>query len=518
MLVTVVTDQNSGMKRKPSIIEAIKNPKLFGSLPRFKNLVTWTSWLVVLKAIFGLPMTADDLAIFDRHTGRASPPTGGSKETYLIIGRRGGKSFISALITCFIACFIDFKPFITVGETLVVMCLARDKEQARIVFRYVKAILNHVPALRGMIVDQRADEIELTTGVTIMVKASDFGGVRGPTIACVVADEIAFWPSQGANPDDEVLSAIRPAMATIPDAKLLAISTGYAQVGALFDAHKEHYGKDDDEVLIWQSDTAAMNPTISQKFIDKEIEKDPEAGRAEWLGLFREDVSAAFPLEVLERCIIAGRSELPPSPHVLQYFGFVDPSGGRHDSFTLAIAHQHYDSDRVVLDAVRATRPPFDPAEVVKEYSQFLKLYRITSVVGDNYAGEWPVAEFAKNGIGYQLSEQTKSQLYLSLIPQLTSKKVELLDNDKLKTEFRRLERRRGRSGKDTIDHPPRGSDDIANAVAGVVSVAQYSGNAIEQLIEMNEDAPERKMSSWNLSNDGLFGDSAGLGRAKYDW
>jgi phage terminase large subunit-like protein len=233
------------MKRKPSIIEAIENPKLFGSLPRFKNLVTWTSWLVVLKAIFGLPMTGNELAIFIRHTGRITPPQSGSKETFLIIGRRGGKSFISALITCFIACFIDFKPFITVGETLVVMCLARDKEQARIVFRYVKAILNHVPALRTMIVDQRADEIELTTGVTIMVKASDFGGVRGPTIACVVADEIAFWPSQGANPDDEVLSAIRPAMATIPGAKLLCISTGYAQVGALYDAHKAHYGKDE---------------------------------------------------------------------------------------------------------------------------------------------------------------------------------------------------------------------------------------------------------------------------------
>jgi hypothetical protein len=223
------------MKRKPNIIEAIKNPKLFGCLPRFKKLDTWSVWLVVLKAIFGLPMTADDLAIFIRHTGRVTPPEGGSKETYLVIGRRGGKSFISALITCFIACFLDFKPFITVGETLVVMCLARDKEQARIVFRYVKAILNHVPALRSMIVDQRADEIELTTGVTIMVKASDFGGVRGPTIACVVADEIAFWPSQGANPDDEVLSAIRPAMATIPDAKLLCISTGTVIRGAGFE-------------------------------------------------------------------------------------------------------------------------------------------------------------------------------------------------------------------------------------------------------------------------------------------
>ena len=131
-----------------------------------------------------------------------------------------------------------------------------------------------------------------------------------------MADEIAFWASQGANPDGEVLSAIRPAMATIPDAKLLCISTGYAQVGALYDAHKEHYGKDDDDVLVWQADTASMNPTISQAYIDKEIEKDPEAGRAEWLGLFREDVSAAFPLEVIEACMVPGRMELPYSPHV----------------------------------------------------------------------------------------------------------------------------------------------------------------------------------------------------------
>lgn len=487
------------MKRKPDIIEAIKNPKLFGSLPRFKKLETWTSWLVVLKAIFGLPMTDDDLVIFNRHSGRTSPPTGGSKETYLIIGRRGGKSFISALITCFIACFIDFKPFITVGETLAVMCLARDKDQARIVFRYIKAILNHVPALRNMIVDQRADEIELTTGVTIMVKASDFGGVRGPTIACVVADEIAFWPSQGANPDDEVLSAIRPAMATIPDAKLLCISTGYAQAGALYEAHKEHYGKDDDEVLVWQSDTATMNPTISQKFIDKEIEKDPEAGRAEWLGLFREDVSAAFPLEVIEACIISGRSELPPSPHIQQYFGFVDPSGGRHDAFTLAIVHLDHE-DRVVLDAIRATRSPFDPSEVVKEYSEFLKSYRLNSILGDNYGGEWPKAEFAKHSILYELSEKTKSELYLAAIPVFTSKRIELLDIDRMKNEFRRLERRRGRSGKDSIDHPPRGSDDIANAVAGVIWLAsEHAGQFI-----LPEVYGERICTNWNFYMEGL--------------
>jgi hypothetical protein len=149
---------------------------------------------------------------------------------------------------------------------------------------------------------------------------------------------------------------------------------------------------------------------------------------------------------------------------------------------------------------VRATRSPFDPAEVVKEYCQFSKLYGISSVVGDNNAGERPVAEFAKNGIGYQLSEQTKSQLYLALIPQLTSKKVELLDNDKLKNEFRRLERRRGRSGKDSIDHPPRGSDDIANAVAGVICLAsEHAGQFV-----VPEAYGERVCSDSNFYMEGL--------------
>jgi hypothetical protein len=77
------------MSRQPTIIDAINNPKLFGALPRFKKLQTWTAWLVELKAIFGLAMTADDVVVFQRHTGRVSPPTNGFKETFLIIGRRG---------------------------------------------------------------------------------------------------------------------------------------------------------------------------------------------------------------------------------------------------------------------------------------------------------------------------------------------------------------------------------------------------------------------------------------------
>jgi hypothetical protein len=351
-----------------------------------------------------------------------------------------------------------------------------------------------------MVVAWRADEVELSNHITIAVKTSDYRSVRGVTIVLCVADEVAFWDNQGVNPDTAIFTALRPAMSTIPTSKLLCISTGYAQIGVLFDMHKKYHGKDDAEILVWQSDTRTMNSTVSDSLIERELERDPEGARAEWLGLFREDISACFPLEAIEACIVPGRSELLPSVHVGPYFGFVDPSGGRADSFTVAVAHVHNDGERVVIDAIRASKPPFDPAVVTKEISEFLKLYGVTGVFGDSYGGEWPRAEFAKNGIAYELSELHKSDLYLNLIPFICSRKVELLDNEKLKNELRRLERRRGRSGKDSIDHPPRGSDDIANAVAGVICLAsEHAGQFI-----LPEVYGERICTNWNFYMEGL--------------
>ena len=98
--------------------------------------------------------------------------------------------------------------------------------------------------------------------------------------------------------------------------------------------------------------------------------------------------------------------------------------------------------------------------------------YRIRTITGDAYGGEWPREQFRKHSINYEVSEKNRSQLYLDLIPALNSQRVELPDIRQMIDEFRRLERRRGRSGRDTIDHPAySGSDDIANAVAGAVSL-----------------------------------------------
>src|SRR5262249_39717999 len=143
----------------------------------------------------------------------------------------------------FIACFYDFRRYLSPGETGMVLILARDREQSKVVFSYIAGILDSVIALKQMVSRQTADEIELVNGITIAVKTSDFRGVRGVTVVCCICDEVCFWDNQGVNPDREIFQALRPSMATIPEAKLLVISSPYAKAGVVFEAYRKYFGR-----------------------------------------------------------------------------------------------------------------------------------------------------------------------------------------------------------------------------------------------------------------------------------
>jgi hypothetical protein len=56
--------------------------------------------------------------------------------------------------------------------------------------------------------------------------------VRGRTLIAALLDEIAFFRSEdSANPDFEILDAIRPAMASMAGSMLLCASSPYARRG-----------------------------------------------------------------------------------------------------------------------------------------------------------------------------------------------------------------------------------------------------------------------------------------------
>ena len=66
--------------------------------------------------------------------------------------------------------------------------------------------------------------------------------------------------------------------------------------------------------------------------------------------------------------------------------------------------------------------------------------------------------------------DEIKSDMYVDLLPLINSRQIDLLDHTKLINQLCSLERRTARSGRDSIDHPPHGHDDLINAVAGLAA------------------------------------------------
>jgi hypothetical protein len=117
-------------------------------------------------------------------------------------------------------------------------------------------------------------------------------------------------------------------------------------------------------------------------------------------------------------------------------------------------------------------KPPFSPETVVKEFADTLRRYRVTKVVGDRYAAEWPREQFRKHGVTYHPSERTKSEIYLELLAKINSRVCDLLDHPRLIAQLTGLERRTSRGGRDSIDHAPNAHDDVANAAGGALVLA----------------------------------------------
>lgn len=446
----------------PTIIEAMESQKLFG--PWFPGS-SWDGWRSVLKATCGLPMSEEEIGFFSSVAGARKPPGQRVRELWAICGRRAGKDSVASAIASHAAATFIPNGILRPGERAVVACVAPDRETAKVIKSYVEAFFDRIPSLAKMKVRTTEDGIELRNMVDIAVMTGNPRSIRGRPILCAILDEAAFLRDENSSsPDVEVYAALLPAMATIPQAMMIGISSPYRKSGLLYNKWRTGFGVDDDKVLVIQAPSHVMNPVLDTSDRDRQMEEDPARARAEWYAEFRDDLVPFIDPAVVDLCVIDGRVELPPAPG-RNYVAAVDPSGGSSDSMTLAIAHS--DGDRGILDLVREWPAPFSPEQVVVEVSDILRRYTLRSVIGDRYAGEWPRERFRFQQIEYEVAALSRSEAYLTLLPAInTPGRIELLDDRRLISQLCSLERRTARSGKDSVDHPRGGHDDVINAAA----------------------------------------------------
>jgi hypothetical protein len=456
------------VKPRVTLRKALADKKLLGGILQGAS---WRAWRILLMAAVGEQLHDDEREVFKRLTLREREPNKRVDELVCVIGRRGGKSRAIGLLATYIA-GLNTHPNLVPGETGVVLIISADKRQAAVCLDYIHSNFTDSPLLSQLVVNRTQTDLNLSNKVSIRVRSSDFRRLRGPTYLAVIGDEAAFWRSDdgSSNPDVEILNSVRPGLST-SNGPLMLISSPYSRRGELFHIFQQNYRPDGDPaVLVAKGTSREFNPSLSQSVVDRALERDPAAAAAEYLAEWRTDVESFVSREVVEAAIPPGRRELPPLPDV-HYTAFVDPSGGSGDSMTLAIVH--VEGQRVVLDLVRERFPPFSPANVVAEFAQTLKSYKISTVRGDRYGGLFPRELFALQEIEYKVCDQTKSDLYQSLLPLLNSGQIDLLDHKRLKAQLCGLERRTARGGKDSIDHAPNGHDDIINAVAGAAATAK---------------------------------------------
>src|SRR3954470_6629076 len=141
---------------------------------------SWDAWRAILRAIFGLPMPAADLAIYRRLTGRTAAPTQPFREVWLIIGRRGGKSIITALIVVYQTTCRMFK--LAPGEIGVFAVIAADRRQARVIKSYVAGMLRTIGALESQVETETVETIVLKNGLRIEITTASYRTIRGATL------------------------------------------------------------------------------------------------------------------------------------------------------------------------------------------------------------------------------------------------------------------------------------------------------------------------------------------------
>lgn len=462
------------MISKVPLRQALEDPNLLGGVLAGDS---WRPWRTLLLAAWGEELDDDELAIFRRLTGRDRPPPRRVEEFLGVVGRRGGKSRATAALASFIASLCDHSDTLVGGERGVVLCIAPDQRQARITLDYATSALEASPVLRQLITNRTADALELSIGVTIEVRAASFRRLRGPTYVAVLADEAAYWYSDeaSANTDTEILAAVRPGLATT-GGPLIIISSPYAKRGEVFETFERHFGSQGDPlILVAHGTSRELNPLLPQEVVDRALARDRESAAAEYLAQFRGDLERFVTREAVSACVNVGVFERQPL-RTFRYTAFVDPSGGGRDAMTLAIAHR--EGTTTILDVLRERDPPFSPEAVVEEFADTMRKYRITKVFGDRYAGEWCVEAFRRHSINYAVSDRSKSELFIDLMPLINSRAVDMLDNDRLVGQLAGLERRTSRAGRDVIDHRPGTHDDLANAAAGALVKAASGWSA----------------------------------------
>jgi len=442
-------------------------------------------WAIFYKAVDGLPLTAEEQEVFFFCAGRESYEPRVYTEATAICGRRSEKTSTAVKFALWKALFGGFESRVRPGELLRVPIVCQDMRIAKDVLRTTRTFLRNSPVLINEIDEDLATEIRLRNGLTFTSYPCTVSAPRGLSCPLAIADELAFWQIEtGANPDVEILRALRPAMILFgQERRLLKISTPWQRAGVLFDEYSQRGEKD---ILVWQASTEKMSPRVSHADLEKERASDPSYFAREYEAQFTDDTEAFLPSGDIDLAIRSGAREIPCSPALKgSYSAAIDASGlSGKDKFTFAISHRAVRGNAgegIAFDVLRGWQRQA-VGVVCDEIAALLKTYGLRSVIADQFGFSFLRELLSQRGVEVEqlpFTARSKPEIFLDLKLALSQGRLQLLDHPESLRELRMLESKRTSGGNYSISAPRGQHDDYATVVALLAHRTKRAGNEV---------------------------------------
>lgn len=434
----------------------------------------------------------------------------------LLWGKGSGKDYVSSILISYLAyilnClknpqrFLDIAP----GEPMDIINVAYSSSQANLVFfaklkqRIIKPMFNKYNA---HIIE---DKIEFPNQVRLHSRHSENESYEGFNILAWVMDEASAFKDKTKRANaDNIYTTLKSSATSRFGRQWIGLVISYPRYEGDFTLRMYEASKEQPHIYGDFGATWEVHPIRTKEDFDDDYRTDPEDARTKYECIPPAITDAFF---TLTDKIFEANAEIPPVIFAEQTTTWRDTAGGRKsytalktdvlkkdfqneyfihcdpglmsDSFTLAMGHKvageekevKKDEQMVILprtqiDLVLVWKPrdgmPVDILNVKDVIIQLSSYFNLKKVTFDKWNSASTIQELIENGIPAEdmsFSRGQQVEMYRNLRSLVYNNLIKWQNNPLLCYELQKLQLLNGNK----VDHPPGGSKDLADAVAGV--------------------------------------------------
>lgn len=492
--------------------------KYFVEAPGFIDFNPTPAQRVALKCVFGIPLDntvyhsvysektnesnefdldfteKTEAELFYYMTGFEYSPIDLKKNRInLIIGRRGGKSTISAILALFSTFKVNWMPYLKKTPVATVAILSHSVEFSQEILDIIGSMVDGSEVLTRLRDKKRKNtqstfhlQIPFLEGskivysrVAIKVGAASKKTTRGRAVCTLLADEVAYWnlSENAAESDIDILRAIRPALLQFGnEGMIIKLSSPAIKQGVLYDEWNRRDALKGDYVQ-FKAPSWVWNTILPPAEFRKEWRIDQDGFNTEFRANFVDSLSNFISPEFVDMAVVRGVKFFPPSEDKNTIYSAAIDAAFKSDRFAFVLVG--YNGKRIttyILKYWEGTRQnPVKAHEVAKYIRTIFAQYGLAEVYGDQYSFQ-PLREIFEQ-YGIRLMENTfsityKKKIYFSLKRLFHSHQIDLPDIPLLSKEIKELQVEQTSTGQIRIGHPQGGTDDTADALAVACQVA----------------------------------------------